>query len=89
MGQPEVLGDLGGLFEDNSVWHEYCVDIASHAGSAVGQGHSGTADDKYIGYGAPADQALAKRGEGLLDLCPAEKNMIRPAHAASRSLAER
>lgn len=55
------------------MWHEYCVDIASHAGSAVGQGHSGTADDKYIGYGAPADQALAKRGEGLLDLCPAER----------------
>jgi len=71
------------------VWHEHGVDITSHAGSIIGQGHGGAADDEYIGDDTPAGQALAKRCESSLDLRPAEKNVIRPAHAASRSLTDR
>lgn len=71
------------------MWHEYGVDITSHAGSIVGQGHGGAADDEYISDHAPADKAVAKRSEGSLDLCPAKQNIVRPGHAASRSLADR
>lgn len=68
---------------------EHGIDITSHAGSVVGQGHGGAADDEYIRDDAPAGQALAKRVEGSLDLCAAKQNVIRPGHAASRSLADR
>ena len=71
------------------MWLEHRVDITSHAGSIVGQGHGGAANDEYISYDTPAGQALAKRSEGSLDLCPAKQNIIRPGHAASRSLADR
>src|SRR5580658_2384941 len=88
-GLSEILGNLAGLFQDDSVWHEHGVDITGHAGSIVGQGHGGAADDEYIGDDASAGQALAKCSEGSLDLCPAEQNVIRPSHAASRSLTDR
>ena len=71
------------------MWLEHRVDITSHAGGIVGQGHGGTADDEYVCNDAPAGQALAKRSKGSLDLCPAEQNVIWPGHAASRSLADR
>jgi hypothetical protein len=35
------------------------VNVASHAGGVVGQGHGGTADDEHIGDDTPAGQALA------------------------------
>jgi hypothetical protein len=44
---------------------------------------------RHVGDDAPAGQALAKRGEGSLDLRPAEQNVIRRGHAASRSLTDR
>jgi len=42
-----------------------------------------------IGDDTPAGQAFAKRSKGPLDFCPAEQNVIRPGHAASRSLADK
>ena len=71
------------------MWHEHGIDITSHAGSVIGHGHSGAADNEYIGDDAPAGQALAERGKGSHDLCPAKQNFIRPGHAASRSLTDR
>jgi len=68
---------------------EHRIDITSHAGSIVSQGHGGAANDEYVCDYAPAGQSLPKRGEGSLDLCPAKQNVIRPGHAASRSLADR
>jgi hypothetical protein len=43
---------------------EHRVDITSHAGSIVGPGHGGAANDEYICDDIPAGQALAKRSEG-------------------------
>ena len=87
--ESEILGNLAGFFQHNSVRHEHGVDITSHASSIVGQGHGGATHNEYIGNDTPADKAVPKGGEGSLDLCPAKKNVIRPGHAASRSLADR
>jgi hypothetical protein len=89
VGESEVLGHLVGLFQNDTVWHEHGVDITSHAGSIVGPGHGGASDDEYIVDDIPPGQAIAKRGESSLDLRPAQQNVIRPAHAASRSPTDR
>ena len=89
MGESEVISNIPGLFQDDSVWLEHRTHITSHAGSVVGQGHGGAANDEYICNDTPAGQALAKRSEGSLDLCTAKQNVIRPGHGASRSLADR
>jgi hypothetical protein len=89
VGKPEVIGDLAGLLQHDSVWLEHGIDVASHASGVIGQGHGGTANDEHVRYDAPAGQALPERREGSLDLCPAKENVIRPGHAASRSLADR
>jgi hypothetical protein len=69
------------------VWLEHGIDIASHAGSVLG--HGGAAHDEYISEDTPADKALAKRGEGSLDLRRAKQNVIPVWSRASRSLADR
>src|SRR5579862_8118113 len=89
VGKSEVIGDLAGLLQDDSVWLEHGIDITSHASGVVSQGHRGTAHDEHVRYDAPAGQALAERREGSLDLCPAKQNGARFGHAASRSLADR
>jgi hypothetical protein len=61
------------------MWHEHGIDITSHAGSVIGHGHSGAADNEYIGDDAPAGQALAERGEGSLDLGPAKQTLAKLA----------
>jgi hypothetical protein len=75
VGESEVIGNVPGLFQDDSVWLEYRIDVTSHAGSIVGQGQ-GAANDEYICDDTPAGQALAKRSERSLDLCPAKQNVI-------------
>jgi hypothetical protein len=86
---PEVIGNLADLLQNDSVWLEHGIDITSHASGVVSQGHRGTANDEHVCHDAPAGQALAKRREGSLDLCPAKEYVARLRHAASRSLADR
>ena len=64
VGESEVISNVPGLFQDDSVGLEHRVDITSHAGSIVGPGHGGAANDEYICDDIPAGQALAKRSEG-------------------------
>src|SRR5579863_1905793 len=85
----EVISDLAGLVQDDSVWLEHGIDITSHASSVVSQGHRGAPHDEHVRHDAPAGQAIAERREGSLDLCPAKQNVARFGHAASRSLADR
>jgi hypothetical protein len=88
-GESEVLGNLHGLFVDDSMWLEHRIDIAGDAGSVVGQGHSGAAQYEYVCHDASADETLTQRGECPFKLCPAEEDTVGLAHAASRSLADR
>ena len=85
----EVIRDLSGLFQDDSVGLEHRIDITSHACGIVSQSHGGAADDEYVCDDARRTQALPERGESPLDLGPAKQNVIRLGHAASRSLADR
>jgi len=65
------------------------VNVASHAGGVVGQGHGGTADHEHIGDDTPALQAIAQGGESAFHLGSAEKDIVGFGHAASRSRADR
>jgi len=48
VGESEVISNVLDLFQHDSVWLEHRVDITSHAGGIVGQGHGGAANDEYI-----------------------------------------
>jgi hypothetical protein len=48
------------------------VNVASHAGGVVGQGHGGSADYEDIGEDTPALQAFAQGGKCAFHLGPAE-----------------
>ena len=61
----------------------------SDAGGVVSQGHGRAAHNKHICDDAPAGQALTQDGEGPLKFRPAEEDIVRLVHAASRSLADR
>src|SRR5580704_11266127 len=87
-GESEVIRDLHGLFVDDSMRLEHRIDIAGDAGSVVSQGHSGAAHDEYVCHDAPANEALAQRGERPFKLGPAKEDTVSLAHAASRSLAD-
>jgi hypothetical protein len=89
VGKSEVIGNVAGLLQDDSVWDEHGIDITSHASGVVSQCHSGTAHDEHVRHDASAGQALPEGREGSLDLCPVEENVTRLGHAASRSLAGR
>src|SRR6478736_8833920 len=48
VGQSEVIRDLSGLVQDDSVGLEHRIDITSHARGIVSQSHGGAADDEYV-----------------------------------------
>ncbi len=88
VGKPEVIGNLAGLLQTIPCGLN-TASTSRVTSSVIGQGHRGTANDEHVRYDAPAGQALPKRREGSLDLCPAKENVTRLGHAASRSLADR
>src|SRR5208282_362813 len=88
-GEPQIIRDPHGLFMDDPVWLEHRIDIACDACSVVSQRHRGAAHDENICHDSPADKALAQGGECPFKLCPAKENVVRLAHAASRSLADK
>ena len=87
--QPKVIGDSPGLFQDDPVWNEPRIDIPGHAGGIVSQGHGSTAHDEYVRDNTPVGKTLAQGAESPLQFCPAEEDIVRPTHAASRSRADR
>jgi hypothetical protein len=80
---------LPGLVQDDSVRHEPRVEVAGYPGGVVGQGHRGTAHDEYVRDDASAGKPLAQGGEGPLEFGPAEEDITRTGHAASKSRADR
>ena len=70
--QPEFLRNVSCFFQDDTVGHEKRVDIASHAGGIIGEGHRGSADDEHVGDYAPAHQAVPESSERSFELCPVE-----------------
>ena len=90
VGKSEVIGDLAGLLQDDSVWLEHGIDITSHASGVVSQGAIAAPPTTNTSATTPL---RAKRSpgarEGSLDLCPAKQNVARFGYAASRSLADR
>jgi hypothetical protein len=71
------------------VWLEHRIDVTGHASGVVSLSHGGPANQEDIRHDATTGQALAERRERSLDVCPAEENVIRFGHAASKSLADR
>ena len=69
--------------------HEPRVDVAGHAVGIVGQGHRGAAHDEDVRDDASAGKPFAEGGEGPFEFGPAEKDIARIGHAASRSRADR
>ena len=71
------------------MWHEPGIDVARYPADVIGQGHSGTAHDEHVRDDAPAGKTLTEGRERLFQFSPAEQNIARAAHAASKSAADR
>ena len=69
--------------------HEPRVNVAGHPRGVIGQGHRGTTHNEHIRYNTPAGKPLAEGRKGPFEVSPAEKDIARIAHAASRSRPDR
>lgn len=87
--QVKVVRYFPGFLKHDAVRDEQRVYVAGYPGYVVGEGHRGAPHDEHVRDDAPAGQALTQSSECLFELGPAEKNVARLAHAASRSLADR
>lgn len=65
------------------------VNVPGHPRGVIGQRHRGTTYNEHIRDDAPAGKPLPEGSKGPFELSTAEKDIVRIAHAASRSRPDR
>jgi hypothetical protein len=74
---------------NDSVRDEHGIHVTGHPLRIVSQRHGRTTDDEHVRDNASPEEPLSQGSERALKLSPAEQDVIGPAHAASRSRADR